>query len=155
MQESLRTQLERHERKEFKPEDFLRCVAGLKALEVEIFKVVLADYWEWRRKGGDPDEYLGLSVREIARATGRDRTTVQRCVKELRELKFLRKKDGRPKGKRGSRGGLLHLYAPTSLQELKARMRADLDAWYAVMKQYLERFVEAVDETIEKEAGGN
>ncbi len=154
MVESVRVQLQRVESQEYQAEDLLRCILGLNPLEIEIFKAVLDDYQDVLSRGllDSGDGYRGIPVKKIARKIKKDRTTVQRGVKSLREMKLLSKEQCTPaeyyqnrnpnkvSGNRG--GGLLYLYKPAKITSLKERLKDNLDAWYEKMIGFVEHFTE-------------
>lgn len=152
MVESVRIQLERQADRDFESTDVLKCVIGLNPLEIDIFMAVMEEYREWKADARDRDDarrdrddprrdrdWRGLTVKQIARFVGKDRTTVQRGVKQLRELGLLVKEDGRPKSRK-SRGGLVYLYRPMALPDLKRMIQESLDAWYQQMQDFIEEF---------------
>ncbi|MHA1733364.1 MAG: hypothetical protein ACTSU5_15565 [Promethearchaeota archaeon] len=136
--ESVRIQLERVESDDYRPEDLLRCILGLNPLEINIFMAILEDFTEKENLGEftREEDYGGLAVQEIARIIKKDRTTVQRGVKSLRELGLLYKEERSFK----NHGGVRYHYKPATLASLKERLRENLDAWYGRMSQFVESF---------------
>jgi len=107
-------------RASFRCEDMVKCVLGLKALEIEAYKALL-------NQGPLTAEQLGVLLH-------RERSTAYRALQNLiacgivyRETKSIES------------GGYYYEYVGVEPSELKALVRKNVDEWYSQMNELIEK----------------
>ena len=110
-------------------ESLLECFHGLKQLDKEVFKTLVAT--------GEP-----LTVDEIADAVDRERSTAYRTVQRLLQAGFIQKEQVNY-----DQGGYYHVYEPTDPSKIASDMQRRLNDWYAKMGQLIQAFEEKYEAT--------
>ena len=111
-----------HLQQDMQCEDLLQCFHGLKALDREVFSVLV--------EAEDP-----LTVDEIAEAVDRERSTAYRSVQRLMQAGFIQKEQVNYE-----QGGYYHVYLPVNAEEIADDMQRTLNDWYAQMGQLIQEF---------------
>ncbi|WP_456482583.1 helix-turn-helix domain-containing protein [Methanopyrus sp.] len=100
--------------------DVLRCVLGLRDVEVDAYFALL--------------ERGEATVQDLAEELDRDRTTVQKALKSLVYAGLVtRRKETRP------RGGFVYVYEAVPFEDARKIVLRALDEWYEAVKDALER----------------
>lgn len=118
MPDSMAEQLQ----KDMECEGLLECFHGLKQLDKECFRALVA--------ADDP-----LTVDEIAEKVDRERSTAYRSVQRLLQTGFIRKEQINY-----DHGGYYHVYSPTDPSKIADDMQRMLNDWYAMMGQLIQEF---------------
>ncbi|WP_255149083.1 helix-turn-helix domain-containing protein [Halorarius halobius] len=109
-------------------EGLLECFHGLKALDREVFAVLV-----------DAEE--PLTVDEIAEAVDRERSTAYRSVRRLKDTGFVRKEQVNY-----DQGGYYHVFTPADPDQVADEMQRMLNDWYAQMGQLIAEFREKYED---------
>lgn len=118
MKNSVITYLEERSRE---CEDVLECIAGFGELEKKI-------YFQMARNDA-------LTVDEIAEKVGRERSTVFRALKKLKENGFIEEDT---KGLEG--GSYVNIYSSIPPKEVSEDMRERIEEWTNLMNQMIDEF---------------
>lgn len=120
MRNSVITYLEERSRE---CEDVLECIAGFGELEKQIY---------FQMKGED-----ALTVDEIAEEAERERSTVFRSLKKLKENGFIEEDT---KGLEG--GSYVNIYSAVPAEEVAENMRSRIEEWTELMNSMIDEFGE-------------
>ncbi|WP_459823559.1 helix-turn-helix domain-containing protein [Halorubrum luteum] len=118
MPDSMSEQLQR----DMECEGLLECFHGLKTLDKECFRVLVASE--------EP-----LTIDEIAETVDRERSTAYRSVQRLLQTGFIQKEQVNY-----DQGGYYHVYYPTDPEQISNEMQRMLNDWYAKMGQLIQEF---------------
>ncbi|MFB6155917.1 MAG: helix-turn-helix domain-containing protein [Haloferacaceae archaeon] len=110
-------------------EGLLECLHGLKALDVECFRVL-----------NNVDE--ALTVDEIASQVDRERSTAYRSVQRLLQRGLIQKEQVNYE-----QGGYYHVYKPKDASDLANDMQRMLNDWYAQMGSLIDEFQTKYDDS--------
>jgi len=67
---------------------------------------------------------------EIGKILGKDRSTIQRCLKKLVDCRMVKRKKKLIKG-----GGFYYIYTAVPIENLKKWLNKCIDKWYGEMKR--------------------
>ena len=123
-------------RQDMECEGLLECFHGLKQLDKECFRALVAE--------SEP-----LTVDEVAAQVDRERSTVYRSIQRLMQAGFVQKEQINYDD-----GGYYHVYHPTDADEIADEMQRVLNDWYAKMGQLIDEFRDKYDEAAMVEAEG-
>ncbi len=97
--------------------DILRCLYGLNDLEIEVFSYLL-------------QESGNVSVKTIADAVRKNRSTVQRALSHLQEIELVARKQDTPESlKETQKGGYCYKYALTDPKVIELNLKTRLNQW--------------------------
>ncbi len=97
--------------------DILRCLYGLNDLEIEVFSYLL-------RESGK------VSVKTLADAVKKNRSTVQRALGHLQEIELVAREQDKPESPKESvKGGYLYKYALMDPQVIELNFKTRLNQW--------------------------
>ncbi len=97
--------------------DILRCLYGLNDLEIDVFSYLL-------RESGE------VSVKTLADAVGKNRSTVQRALSHLQEIDLVARKQDKPESPNESlKGGYLYKYALMDPMVIELNFKTRLNQW--------------------------
>ncbi|ADC64349.1 transcriptional regulator, TrmB [Ferroglobus placidus DSM 10642] len=99
----------------------LRCVLKLTPSEIEVYLSL--------------HRHPNLGVDELAEIMGKDRSGVYRSLQSLME-KGLVKREYRIL----KHGGYKYLYIPIPIEELKEKLRSELENWFKKLNEIVEKF---------------
>jgi predicted transcriptional regulator len=116
-------------RRDMACEGLLECFHGLKELDKECFRALVAS--------DGP-----LTVDEIAETVDRERSTAYRAVQRLLQAGFIEKNQVNY-----DQGGYYHVYSPTDPSQIADDMQRMLNDWYAKMGQLIQEFESKYDDT--------
>jgi len=116
-------------RRDMECEGLLECFHGLKELDKECFRALVA--------ADEP-----LTIDEIADAVDRERSTAYRAVQRLLQTGFIEKEQINYE-----QGGYYHVYSPTDPSQIADDMQRILNDWYAKMGQLIQEFEEKYDQS--------
>ena len=114
-------------RRDMACEGLLECFHGLKELDKECFRALVAS--------DGP-----LTVDEIAETVDRERSTAYRAVQRLLQAGFIEKDQVNY-----DQGGYYHVYSPTDPSQIADDMQRMLNGWYAKMGQLIQEFENKYD----------
>jgi predicted transcriptional regulator len=100
--------------------DVMHCFLGLRTLEIDVYFFLL--------KGE-------ATVKEVAEALNRNRSTVQRAIQNLVARGFAHRRTRTLR-----KGGYVYIYASVSLAMLKAKIKNSLDSFYEHVVEFLDRY---------------
>ena len=127
--EQLKQMLE--EREIYTSGNLLKCILGLNELESNIFSYLL--------KNGN------ACTKELSNVFDKDRSSIQRALQNLFELKVIKrdslslKEFFECKGKEeDNKRGYLYVYSARDINFVKKEFRKLLDKWYASMIKYID-----------------
>ena len=100
--------------------DVMHCFLGLRTLEIDVYFYLL--------KGQ-------ATVREVADALGRTRSTIQRAIQNLVQRGFAHR---RTRSLR--KGGYVFVYESVNLGMLKDLIKESLDNFYTQITEFLDRY---------------
>ena len=120
------------EKKEiFSSERLFKCILGLNKTESKVLGYML--------KNND------IRTSEIANALKMDRSSIQRAVQNLAELKLIERKSMSMKDYTNAKGlkdakkqGYLYVYNAKNIKSIKIQFKKLLDKWYNSMLKYIE-----------------
>ncbi|MEE9377730.1 MAG: helix-turn-helix domain-containing protein [Candidatus Lokiarchaeia archaeon] len=120
------------EKKEiFSSERLFKCILGLNKTESKVLGYML--------KNND------VRTSEIANALKMDRSSIQRAVQNLAELKLIERKSMSMKDYTNAKGlkdakkqGYLYVYTAKNINSIKIQFKKLLDKWYNSMLKYIE-----------------
>ena len=120
------------EKKEiFSSERLFKCILGLNKTESKVLGYML--------KNND------LRTSEIANALKMDRSSIQRAVQNLAELKLIERKSMSMKDYTNAKGlkdakkqGYLYVYNTKNIKSIKIQFKKLLDKWYNTRLKYIE-----------------
>ena len=124
MPDSMVEQLQR----DMECEGLLECIHGLKQLDRECYKVLVASE--------EP-----LTIDEVGERVDRARSTAYRSIQRLLRAGFVRKDQVNYDG-----GGYYHVYYPADPAGVATDMRRMLDDWYAKMDRLIREYEEEYGE---------
>jgi predicted transcriptional regulator len=101
-----------------RPSDLLCCAFGLKTYEIDVYITLLAG---------------PSSVKDIAQKIDADRSTVQRALQKLQELKLVTE----PERKNIDRGGYYYEYQAISASDVRNQILDQLEHWYKRTRKFL------------------
>lgn len=108
--------------------DVMHCFLGLRTLEIDVYFYLL--------KGQ-------ATVKEVADALGRTRSTIQRAIQNLVQRGFAHRRTRTLR-----QGGYVYLYESVNLGTLKDLIKDSLDRFYTQITEFLDRYwAESVKET--------
>ncbi|TFF98124.1 MAG: hypothetical protein EU541_07255 [Promethearchaeota archaeon] len=126
------------EKELFKSDRLFCCILGLNQLETRIFAYLL--------KNKDN------STTELTTFFDKDRSTIQRALKTLRDLNLIKRQSMSLKRysklknlPNTKKRGYLFIYNAENIEFVKERMRFLLDKWYDSMLDYLEHMDSLID----------
>lgn len=130
--ESISTQLKDmlEEKKIFKSGNLFRCILGLNELESNVFSYLLKN--------------KNVTTIELADILEKDRSSIQRCLQNLIEMKMIKRESmslkdfTNSKGEIESRRGYLYVYTAEELEYIKQKFKDLLEQWYQSMLNYIE-----------------
>ncbi len=97
--------------------DILRCLYGLNDLEIDVFSYLL-------RESGE------VSVKTLADAVRKNRSTVQRALSHLQEIDLVARKQDKPESPNESlKGGYLYKYALMDPMVIELNFKTRLNQW--------------------------
>lgn len=105
--------------------DVFRCLFNIGDGEIEIYRMLLKE---------------GKKVDEIGEIMGKDRSTVQRCLKKLIDCGMVK----REKRVIKNGGGYYYIYSGINPEKLKQMLNECVDEWQEEMKKAIEK----LDDTI-------
>ena len=105
--------------------DVFRCLFNIGDNEIEIYRMLLNG---------------GKKVDEIGKIVGRDRSTVQRCLKKLIDCKMVRREKRIIK----NGGGYYYIYISVPPEELKGFLNECVDEWQEEMKKAIENLEKSI-----------
>lgn len=100
--------------------DVMHCFLGLRTLEIDVYFYLL--------KGQ-------ATVKEVADALGRTRSTIQRAIQNLVQRGFAHR---RTRSLR--KGGYVYVYESVNLGMLKDLIKESLDNFYSQITEFLDRY---------------
>ncbi|MFX1317728.1 MAG: helix-turn-helix domain-containing protein [Promethearchaeota archaeon] len=100
--------------------DVMHCFLGLRSLEIDVYFYLL--------KGR-------ATVKEVAEALGRNRSTVQRAIQNLVQRGFAHRRTRTLR-----KGGYVYLYEAVSLATMKDLIKAALDSFYKQIEEFLDQY---------------
>ena len=103
-------------------EGLLECIHGLKQLDKECFRVLV--------ESGE-----SLTIDEVARRVGRERSTAYRSIQRLLQAGFIQQDQINY-----DQGGYYHVYHPTDPSQIARDMQRLLNDWYAKIGQLIQEF---------------
>lgn len=106
-------------RKQMEVSDVMHCFLGLRSLEIDVYFYLL--------KGA-------ATVKEVAEAMGRNRSSVQRAIQNLVQRGFA----GR-RSRTLRKGGYVYIYEGASLVTVKKLLKESLDSFYQQIVNFLDR----------------
>ncbi|NVM37605.1 MAG: MarR family transcriptional regulator [Candidatus Lokiarchaeota archaeon] len=120
------------EKKEiFSSERLFKCILGLNRTESKVLGYMLKN--------------TDVKTSEIANTLKMDRSSIQRAVQDLSELKLIKRKSMSMKDfinvkglKNAKKQGYLYVYNAKNLESIKIQFRKLLDKWYNSMLKYIE-----------------
>ncbi len=97
--------------------DILRCLYGLNDLEIDVFSHLL--------KESDK-----VSVKTLADAVGKNRSTVQRALSHLQEIELVAREQDTPEFQKETlKGGYCYKYALTDPKVIEVNLQTRLNQW--------------------------
>ncbi len=128
--EQLKTILE--EKKIFKSGNLFRCILGLNDIESNVFTYLLKND--------------NVSTMELTEILNKDRSSIQRALKDLLDLRVIKryslslKEYCELKGiaDNNNKRGYLYVYKAKDLNKVKVQFRDLLDKWYSSMVNYID-----------------
>ncbi|WP_290902832.1 helix-turn-helix domain-containing protein [Ferroglobus sp.] len=99
----------------------LRCVLRLTPSEIEVYLAL--------------HKHPNLGVDELAEIMGKDRSGVYRSLQSLMEKGLVRREYRILK-----HGGYKYLYIPIPIEELKEKLRSELENWFKKLNEIVEKF---------------
>ena len=130
--ESISTQLKSmlEEKKIFKSGNLFKCILGLNELESNVFSYLLKN--------------KHVSTIELADVLEKDRSSIQRCLQNLIEMKMIKRDSMSLKDFTNSNGdeesnkrGYLYVYTAEDLDYIKQKFAGLLEQWYHSMLKYI------------------
>ncbi|MFW9946924.1 MAG: helix-turn-helix domain-containing protein [Candidatus Odinarchaeota archaeon] len=119
------------EKKIFKSGNLFRCILGLNEIESNVFTYLLKNE--------------NVSTMELTEILGKDRSSIQRALQDLLDLKVIKryslslKEYCELKGiEDNNKRGYLYVYKAKDLNKVKVQFRDLLDKWYSSMINYIE-----------------
>jgi predicted transcriptional regulator len=100
--------------------DVMHCFLGLRTLEIDVYFYLL--------KGQ-------ATVKEVAEALGRNRSTIQRAIQNLVQRGFAQRRTRTLR-----KGGYEYIYDAVSLATLKDLIKESLDSFYQQIVNFLDRY---------------
>lgn len=131
--ESISTQLKSmlEEKKIFKSGNLFKCILGLNELESNVFSFLLKN------------EHV--TTIELANILEKDRSSIQRSLQNLIELKMIKRESMSSKDFTNLRGneesnkrGYLYVYTAEDLEYIKHKFTELLEQWYSSMLKYID-----------------
>lgn len=114
----------------YRSDNLFKCILGLNELESAIFSYLLKN--------------KKVSTSELKEVFNRDRSSIQRALLNLIELKIIRRESMSRKeffelkGKKDiNKRGYLYIYSAKDLEVVKKQFRELLDKWYHSMINYI------------------
>lgn len=105
--------------------DVMHCFLGLRNLEIDVYFYLL--------KGQ-------ATVKDVAEALGRNRSTIQRAIQNLVQRSFAHRRTRTLR-----KGGYVYVYEAVNLATLKELIKKALDSFYQQIVDFLDRhWVQAV-----------
>jgi predicted transcriptional regulator len=100
--------------------DVMHCFLGLRNLEIDVYFYLL--------KGR-------ATVKEVAEALGRNRSTVQRAIQNLVQRGFAHRRTRTLR-----KGGYVYVYEAVSLANMKDLIKTALDSFYQQIEEFLDLY---------------
>ncbi len=102
-----------------------KCLLNIGENEIKIYRILLE---------------REMRVGELVDIVGKDRSTIQRCLKKLMECGMVKREkriieDG---------GGYYYVYSSVSPNELKEWLQKCIERWYSGMKEAVEKLEEII-----------
>lgn len=108
-----------------------KCILGLNKTESQVFGYLL--------------RHNNISTSEIANALKMDRSSIQRAIQNLSELKLIYRKSVSMKEYSNKKSktkikkqGYLYVYSAKEIEAIKIQLKVLLDKWYGSMLKYIE-----------------
>jgi len=119
------------EKKIFKSGNLFRCILGLNEIESNVFTYLLKND--------------NVSTMELTEVLDKDRSSIQRALQDLLDLKVIKryslslKEYCELKGiEENNKRGYLYVYKAKDLVKVKVQFRDLLDKWYSSMVNYID-----------------
>jgi predicted transcriptional regulator len=97
--------------------DILRCLYGLNDLEIDVFSYLLKESGK-------------VSVKTLADAVGKNRSTVQRALSHLQEIEIVAREQDTPESpKETLKGGYCYKYALMDPKVIEINLKTRLNQW--------------------------
>ena len=119
------------EKKIFKSGNLFRCILGLNEIESNVFTYLLKNE--------------NVSTMELTEILGKDRSSIQRALQDLLDLRVIKryslslKEYCELKGiEDNNKRGYLYVYKAKDLNKVKVQFRDLLDKWYSSMVNYID-----------------
>jgi predicted transcriptional regulator len=109
-------------RKQVEASDVMHCFLGLRNLEIDVYFYLL--------KGA-------ATVKEVAEALGRNRSSIQRAIQNLVQRGFASRRSRTLR-----KGGYTYVYKAVSLTSVKKLIKESLDSFYKQIENFLDRLWE-------------
>jgi predicted transcriptional regulator len=114
----------------FRSSNLFRCILGLNELESHVFSYLLKNDY--------------VTTLELANVFDKDRSSIQRALQNLSEMKVILRdsmslkdyNDIKGKEDNGNRG-YVYVYSARELEYIKLQFQELLDKWYDSMKKYI------------------
>lgn len=106
-------------RKQVEASDVMHCFLGLRNLEIDVYFYLL--------KGA-------ATVKEVAEALGKNRSSVQRSIQNLVQRGFASRRSRTLR-----KGGYVYVYEAVSLVTMKKLIKESLDSFYKQIVNFLDR----------------
>ncbi len=100
--------------------DVMHCFLGLRSLEIDVYFYIL--------KGQ-------ATVKEVAEALGRNRSTIQRAIQNLVQRGFAHRRTRTLR-----KGGYVYVYEAVNLATLKELIKEALDSFYQQIIDFLDQY---------------
>jgi len=100
--------------------DVMHCFLGLRNLEIDVYFYLL--------KGQ-------ATVKEVAEALGRNRSTIQRAIQNLVQRGFAHRRTRTLR-----KGGYVYVYEAVNLATLKELIKEALDSFYQQIEDFLDQY---------------
>jgi predicted transcriptional regulator len=100
--------------------DVMQCFLGLRSLEIDVYFYLL--------KGQS-------TVKEVAEALGRNRSSVQRAIQNLVQRNFAHRRTRTLR-----KGGYLYVYEAASIATMKKLIKETLDMFYQQIEDFLDHY---------------
>jgi len=116
----------------FSNKDLFKCTLGLNQVEIEVLYYLIENH--------------ASETLEIAQNLKKDRSTIQRALQNLINLKLILRepisiKELNKKSKKNNRkSGYLYLYDTIDKKQIKKRFNTLLEEWYSQMKRFIQNF---------------
>ncbi|ADG13860.1 transcriptional regulator, TrmB [Methanocaldococcus infernus ME] len=100
-------------------DELMACVFGIKVFDVHLYFYLL--------------KHGPFKVNELAEKLNKNRSTIQRSVQNLMNAGLVYRKQVNLKD-----GGYFYLYYAVPFEEVKERMKREIEGWYKKMKDWID-----------------